>query len=250
MFQLQSKRFFDPGTEQCWLYALRVEHYSDLTFAYGRFDRLKLTTEHLLKHDILLPEKLLSSSSKRIAEFLAGRIVANYCMSSLASDVLPISQDPNGAPLWTDNYIGSISHSDNQVLVVTTKQHNKTLLGIDIEPVVSPNNAKNIARMILTPQEHKLFHSTGWSFHLFCTLVFSAKESIYKAFYPIVKHYFGFQRAELGQIDIQQNLLFFTVTLPDNDYIKVPVNVQVRYFQSAKFVFTCSTHLGLEGAMA
>lgn len=81
-------------------------------------------------------------------------------------------------------------------------------LGIDMEKFVSERAAKEIMPLILvTPQERALVASTDWPIHRLVTLIFSAKESLFKAIYPTVGRYLEFAHSYVEEIDLHRGKL-------------------------------------------
>ncbi|MDR0809501.1 MAG: 4'-phosphopantetheinyl transferase superfamily protein [Gemmobacter sp.] len=123
-----------------------------------------------------LPEALRDAVPKRQSEYLAGRICASLALRAAG---LPEVLGLNGrAPVWPDGAAGSISHSDSRVVAAVSRDH--AGLGVDCETVMPEDQARSLAPMILTAAEAALRPGT-MSFAGFLTLVFSAKEAVYKA---------------------------------------------------------------------
>ena len=123
-----------------------------------------------------LPESLHSAVPIRQCEFLAGRICA---VLALRAAGLPELLGMQGrAPLWPAGAAGSISHSDSRVVAAVSRDH--TALGVDCETIMPEDQARALAPMILTPGEAALCPN-ALGFAAFLTLIFSAKEALYKA---------------------------------------------------------------------
>jgi enterobactin synthetase component D len=123
-----------------------------------------------------LPDSLQHAVAKRQSEFLAGRICAALALRAAG---LPEVVGQNGrAPLWPVGAVGSISHSDSRVVAAVSRDH--AGLGVDCETIMPTDQARQLASMILTPAEATLQPET-MGFAAFLTLVFSAKEALYKA---------------------------------------------------------------------
>ena len=111
-------------------------------------------------------------------------------------------------PIWSDGIIGSISHS-NDLVVVAISSHSK-YLGIDLEYIVATSFSEESMQLILTQFEQELWQ-TGKIEHLsFCeylTLIFSLKESLYKAVFPVAQSYIDFLEATVVEIDIKRQMV-------------------------------------------
>ncbi|MCU7872719.1 MAG: 4'-phosphopantetheinyl transferase superfamily protein [Candidatus Thiodiazotropha sp. (ex Lucinoma borealis)] len=152
-------------------------------------------------------EQLIEGAvEKRQREFRAGRNAAHAALSQLNAPPGPLLRGEKRQPTWPAGFLGSISHCRERCVAVCTKKGELLSLGIDVEPL-SPLS-KGIARYIDTPEEtqFKLQHET-----LPARLIFSAKESLYKCYYPLIGHYFGFQSVTLN-FDLSRQRFQFTPT--------------------------------------
>ncbi len=142
------------------------------------------------------PQKLRVSATKRKAEFLAGRLLARTALLSLGSTMGNVDIGTHREPIWPSGFWGSISHTDNSAVVLVSAQRH-CLIGVDIESVVTDETAKSIAQLVLTPKEQVLLASAPEHYATNLTVVFSAKEALFKALFPTVRCFFGFDAAEL-----------------------------------------------------
>ncbi|WP_369087004.1 4'-phosphopantetheinyl transferase family protein [Vibrio fluvialis] len=88
------------------------------------------------------------------------------------------------------------------------------MLGLDLEHWISPDLAAEVSCQIINAQENMLLYRTNMEFHQGLTLVFSAKESLFKALYPKVRVFFGFESAQI--ISIDESTGRFTISLTHN----------------------------------
>lgn len=84
------------------------------------------------------------------------------------------------------------------------------LIGIDCETLLSENEAVEIKEGIIDEQEERTLSRSGYPFALALTLVFSAKESLFKALFPQVQAYMGFDSARVTVLDAQTLTLALT----------------------------------------
>lgn len=99
---------------------------------------------------------------------------------------------PDRVPHWPSSVVGSITHKNSVFGVAVARKEKLAALGIDTEIIFSLETASKIRSRILTPEENKTLQTA-----LQVTIAFSAKESLYKALYPEVQRYFGFQAAQV-----------------------------------------------------
>lgn len=137
-------------------------------------------------------------NEQRKQEFLLGRLAANFAIQKTlkTNKIFIINQDASRAPIWPSDLIGSISHSDSLIIAVACKKDAYLSVGIDIEK--KGRTRPEVGRFILTDLDIKSVDGISESDLL--TLIFSAKESLYKALYPLVNKYFGFKAAALTKI--------------------------------------------------
>lgn len=152
-----------------------------------------------LRHGLPLPATLAQSVVKRRAEYLAGRYL---CKKMLDVHGLP-SIVPSGAsrePIWPAGWLGSITHTRDMAISCLCRDSDIALLGIDLEAWMDDSLASNIADTIIDQHERQLL-AGPWRFSQGLSLVFSAKESFFKAAFPLVKRYFDFDGVRMVDID-------------------------------------------------
>ncbi|MBU2711126.1 4'-phosphopantetheinyl transferase family protein [Zooshikella harenae] len=155
-----------------------------------------------LRLGITLPEEQNKAVLKRQIEFMAGRYCAQqalYAFGVKPPVMVPVNKDRS--PHWPDGIVGAITHSDHLALAVVAAKKNVTALGIDLEKEIATTVARDIAKQIISLTEQNNCAKWGCPFNWFLTLAFSAKESLYKALYPHVKQFFGFETAELIELN-------------------------------------------------
>ena len=105
---------------------------------------------------------------------------------------LPEFELPAGefGPMWPSDLVGSISHS--RELAAATILRDAVGVGIDIE--YQRRLKVDAIRRVVTKEEYSRYSVVpdfDW------TLLFSAKESVFKAFSPLARHHITFQEVEL-----------------------------------------------------
>ncbi|MDA7430257.1 4'-phosphopantetheinyl transferase superfamily protein [Primorskyibacter aestuariivivens] len=156
----------------------------------GHYDVDRFTPGLFAAHEILCPETLKHAVPKRQAEFLAGRLIANTALRMLGFGPGKIGRGAFGEPLWPDGIRGSITHSKGFAAVwLTTEAWHP---GLDAEHMPSPSAIEAIRSGVLTEAERARPLSNRDH-----VAVFSAKEALFKALFPLVGKRFGFGAAEL-----------------------------------------------------
>lgn len=132
-------------------------------------------------------------------EFLLGRLCASRAHQlHFGTELLSLPINPNRSPAWPSGVIGSISH--NQFWVGAAVSKTKSLLGVGIDFEVMGRTKLELGGYIRSAEDlktHPSFNETE-----LLTLIFSAKESLYKALSPTVQSFFGFEAAALREINI------------------------------------------------
>jgi len=132
-------------------------------------------------------------SDRRRREFIAGRTCARRALIRLGVGVLPVVSGPHREPLWPEGVVGSISHCRWISAAVVGYVGNPVLsIGIDVEehrPL--PIGA---ARLVLNDDEQGWMRRRGEDSVHWDTLLFSAKESMLKAWSPLVGSWPTFQQ--------------------------------------------------------
>ena len=160
--------------------------------------------EHLSSsHDYLLhpeEEKISASfgSSKRRAEFSLGRYCARRALSKFELQSAPILRNiESREPCWPKSVRGSITHSEGFAAVAVGLAKDVSGIGIDLESLSKVVDF-NIMRHVCVDNERNLLESLPpEQANRNLRIIFSAKESIFKCFFPISKTYLYFQDAEI-----------------------------------------------------
>ena len=146
------------------------------------------------------------ATQTRKLESLRGRKCAQYLVQRLTGKVAPITADQDGAPVWPENIIGSISHSGDIVgACVAPQSRDQKLeilsLGYDIE--LTENLSLDLLGKIATEKE--IFWINGAQSKqqqlIRATKIFSAKESLFKCIFPTLRKTIGFLDIELEAFD-------------------------------------------------
>ena len=101
---------------------------------------------------------------------------------------IAILADERRAPLWPDGVVGSITHGAGVTAAAVALRRDVAMLGIDVEQAGDLD--EDDAAIIVTSEEHQrasdeLGADAG-------RVLFSAKESIYKAWYPATGQWLDF----------------------------------------------------------
>ncbi|MEU6351498.1 4'-phosphopantetheinyl transferase superfamily protein [Streptomyces sp. NPDC047072] len=135
--------------------------------------------------------------AKRRREFTVVRACARRAMEKLGVPPQPILPGERGAPRWPAGLRGSMTHCDGYCAAALVRAADLASLGIDAEPhgplpegvldaVSLPGERTRLSRLA---EAHPAVH---WD-----RLLFSAKESVYKAWYPLTGKWLEFTEADI-----------------------------------------------------
>ena len=139
----------------------------------------------------------LSSVSRR-EHYRSGRICAGEVLSKLGTLGQPVLRDPQTRePLWPEGISGAITHSGKWAAAAAGKTSDVSGIGIDLEDLERQVDSR-ISRHVCIPEEQKWLQECGEDFlEQNLKIIFSAKESIFKAFFPYTRTYLHFHDARI-----------------------------------------------------
>ncbi|WP_121750155.1 4'-phosphopantetheinyl transferase superfamily protein [Streptomyces sp. E2N166] len=151
-------------------------------------------------HLPLYPEEealVARAVAKRRREFTLVRSCARRAMEKLGVPAQPVLTGERGAPRWPAGLAGSMTHCDGYCAAALVRATDLASLGIDAEPdgplpdgvlptVSLPVEAERLRRLA---EERPGVH---WD-----RLLFSAKESVYKAWFPLTGEWLDFMEADI-----------------------------------------------------
>lgn len=150
-----------------------------------------------------LPPDLERASTARRAAFVAGRACARSALQRIAptsaNEQLPIGADR--APVWPAGFIGSISHTDGFACAAVARTADASGVGLDSEWIVPSEMTGVMRAQIATIGELEALRArANLDDCVLLTIIFSAKESLFKCLYPKVGRLFGFHAAAIVDI--------------------------------------------------
>ncbi|MFJ7153220.1 4'-phosphopantetheinyl transferase [Streptomyces sp. NPDC100445] len=134
---------------------------------------------------------------KRRREFAAVRGCARRAMEKLGVPPQPVLSGERGAPRWPDGLVGSMTHCDGYCAAALVRATDLASLGIDAEPH-GPLPDGVGASVFLPVEVARLDRLSGrrpavhWD-----RVLFSAKESVYKAWFPLTRKWLDFSEADI-----------------------------------------------------
>ena len=134
---------------------------------------------------------------KRWAEFATARGCAHRALAQLGLAPGPVAVGAKGEPLWPAGVAGSITHCRGYRGAVVARASELASVGIDAEPheplpAGLIGDLASAAERALLEELAAAEPAVHWDRLLFC-----AKESVYKAWYPLTGRWLGFEDARL-----------------------------------------------------
>lgn len=158
---------------------------------------LPLTSDFFNLHQYLLDSKLTKAVYGRREEYIAGRACAKAAMELLGiSGVVAFGDDRK--PIWPGGIVGSITHSKKFAVASIGLADEFHSIGIDCEVVMTKAKFDSLSNHLATSDDLKLFN--GEDDDLTATIIFSAKEALFKLINPLCHKFFGFDHATLKVI--------------------------------------------------
>ncbi|MEU2427522.1 4'-phosphopantetheinyl transferase superfamily protein [Streptomyces sp. NPDC007851] len=134
---------------------------------------------------------------KRRREFSAVRACARRAMEKLGVPPQPVLSGERGAPRWPEGLVGSMTHCEGYCAAALVRATDLVSLGIDAEPHAAL--PEGVAEAVLLPAEQERLGRLAaerpdvhWD-----RLLFSAKESVYKAWFPLTGKWLDFMEADI-----------------------------------------------------
>ncbi|MBV8715491.1 MAG: 4'-phosphopantetheinyl transferase superfamily protein [Chloroflexi bacterium] len=126
--------------------------------------------------------------------FALGRAAARDALAEFGIHNAAIPRADGGEPVWPDGFVGSITHSREVAIAIVGRRDDYAGLGVDIEELARGPSPR-AARLVCRPNEMAWVDPESGTERL--ARLFSAKEAVFKAVYPIERVWLGFADAEL-----------------------------------------------------
>jgi 4'-phosphopantetheinyl transferase EntD len=143
-------------------------------------------------------EALGNAVEKRRREFVTARACARSALARLGVPPQPIPAGPRGAPQWPAGIVGSITHCDGYRGCAVARGADLITIGVDAERNEPLPNG--LLADIAAPEEQEMLRALAQDDPRVCwdRLLFSAKEAVYKAWYPLTATWLGFEDASIA----------------------------------------------------
>jgi 4'-phosphopantetheinyl transferase EntD len=149
---------------------------------------------------VLFPEEeqvIAHAVPARRREYATVRSCARACLGRLGYPRVPILPGVGGAPIWPAGVRGSLTHCAGYTAAAVALSPQVSGIGIDAEPDAPLPDG--VLDLVATPAEQAHLAATRWESGSpnWDRLLFSSKEAVYKAWFPLVGEWLDHQDAEI-----------------------------------------------------
>lgn len=185
-----------------------------------------------------IPDHLTKAVPKRRAEYLAGRYLARALLEPQGFADFTLLRAEDRAPRWPPGIAGAISHNADTALCAVHLEPGLGGVGVDVETHMPTARAEELWGAIVSEAEYDVIRTLPLPFNHALTVVFSAKESLFKALYPQVRSYFDFLDARLVALDTQRQAFELELLKPLTPSCHIGRRFSGRYWQDGDDVTT------------
>lgn len=149
----------------------------------------------------LFPEEELlvtRAVEKRRTDFASVRACARIALGRLGVAPAPLLPGPKGEPLWPAGIVGTMTHCDGFRAAAVARADQVVSIGMDAEPH-EPMPGQGELKLVTLAEERERLSELAAGHPGICwdRLLFSAKESVYKAWYPMTRRWLDFDEADI-----------------------------------------------------
>jgi 4'-phosphopantetheinyl transferase EntD len=154
------------------------------------------TREELIDVELFAEEtrSVARAVEKRRREFVTGRACARMALMRLGIAPVAIPSGERGEPIWPSGVVGSITHCRGYSACAAAKAGDVLAIGVDAE--VHAPLPEGVLEHVAFGRELTMI-ANGAAGVCLDTLLFSAKEAVYKAWFPLAERWLGFGDVEL-----------------------------------------------------
>jgi 4'-phosphopantetheinyl transferase EntD len=151
--------------------------------------------------------------AKRRKEFTTARACAREALAELGKPPGAILSGTKGEPLWPPGIVGAITHCEGYRACALARSNELRSIGVDAEPDL-PLPSGLLGDIALPEEREQLRElaqrtpATHWD-----RLLFSIKESVYKAWFPLTESWLGFEDATIS-IDLAKQSFSARLLVP------------------------------------
>jgi len=212
----------------------------DCALAQARFDLSRYEERFAADWNLPVPPALRQAVRKRRAEYLASRWLAREVMQRFGVADFLLQNHSDRSPCWPPGIQASLSHTDGAVALAATQQ--PLCVGVDIESVMSPRTADETASMLMSAEEQARLRALPLPFPQAATLLFSLKESLYKALWPQLHQPMDFHQASLLEANVATGKAVLSLNQTFSAAFAAGTRLEATFQLEADRVLTLLTH--------
>jgi 4'-phosphopantetheinyl transferase EntD len=150
---------------------------------------------------VLFPQEravIARAAESRRREFATARACARTAMARLGQPGVAVLPGLRGAPQWPEGITGSITHCAGYRAAAVALTRDIVSLGVDAEPNEALPNHGMLELIALDAERARLGELLAGNPQIYWDrLLFSAKESVYKTWFPLARSWLGFESADI-----------------------------------------------------
>lgn len=201
------------------------------------YDSYSYVVEDFYLNKIFLPPQIYTSPKIRQSEFLAGRLAAKSVLELYKISDFVIKTGKYREPIWPSGICGSISHTNSIAIASIAKNSRlyRSCLGIDIQPIFTIKEGFDV---FMSKDEYNLLVESNLDVLEFATILFSGKESFFKATFPHIGFRFDFDVISLHAIDKLKNTFYFRLNKSINNIFLKEKKIIGKYYKHNENIIT------------
>lgn len=129
-------------------------------------------------------------------DWVMGRRCAREAIEALGMEPLPVLSGEKREPLWPGGVVGAITHTSGYAAAAVGRAVDIRSIGVDAEP--DEPLPKGVLRRVAFESELEWVQAAGIEGVAHADrLLFTAKEAVYKAWFPVAQRWLGFDDARV-----------------------------------------------------
>ncbi|GIJ08896.1 4'-phosphopantetheinyl transferase [Micromonospora andamanensis] len=154
----------------------------------------------------------------RRRDFTAGRVCARRAMAALGLPPVAIPAAADRSPVWPAGTVGTITHTRGYCAAAVARSDEIRAVGMDAEQ--HRELSAGVRRLICLPEEDEQVKRLPPGVH-WPAVIFSAKETVYKVWHPVVGSWLDFHDA---LVHLDPDTGTFTARISSARVTDVPVD--------------------------
>lgn len=188
---------------------------------------------------VMRPKSAASCVETRREQHIGSRLCAARVLLEAGAAVTVIGRTEDGRPAWPQDFVGSLTHTPSFVAAAAAPARQRRSIGLDSERIAGEEESSAIGQVCCSRRE--LLSLAAWPFDRRCalSLLFSAKEALFKCINPVVLTFFDFLDAEVASIDAGRQTICIRLCRPLGMDFAEGHDFEGRYTFALGHVHTC-----------